>query len=36
MYKSPIATLDVFGLSQSSAPSYLTFLVVQPIITIQP
>lgn len=36
MYNSPIATLDIFGLSQSSAASNLNFPLVQPILTIQP
>lgn len=36
MYNSSLATLDVFGLSQYSAASNLTFPLVQPILTIQP
>lgn len=36
MYNSPIATLDVFGLSQFSTASEFTFLLVQPILTVQP
>lgn len=36
MHNSPIAGFDVFGLSQSSTASNLSFPVVQLILTSQP
>lgn len=36
MYNSPIAAFDVFGISQSSTASNLSFPVVQHILTSQP